>query len=177
MKGTIIMGGKVVLRPITIGDAPRFVRWLNDPAVSKPLRGHHKRLTLKEERKWIHALVKKKKTERQFAIVTAEGVHIGGTSLVLDAQNNRARFGIVIGEKRFWGQGYGTDATKEIIRYAFRILKLHKVELNVYAFNKRAIRLYRKIGFKVEGIQKEHLRYGGKYFDRIKMGLLRRDYV
>lgn len=177
MKKTIIASGKVVLRPIAISDAPRFVRWLNDPAVAKMLRGHKKKLTLKEERKWIRALPKKRKTEKQFAIMTTEGVHIGSTGLNLDIENSLARFGIVIGDKKYWGRGYGTDTTKAIMRYAFLTLKLHKIELNVYVFNKRAMRLYRKIGFKVEGIQKEHLRYGGKYFDRIKMGLLKRDYA
>ena len=152
-------------------DGPRFVRWINDPAVSKTLRGHHKRLTLKEENKWIKGLKKRRKTEKQFSIDTAEGVHIGSIGLHIHVDGRVATFGILIGDKNYWGKGYGFAATKLLMQYALSDLKLHKVELGVFAFNARGIALYKKIGFKIEGVRKEHLFYQGKYHDEILMGL------
>jgi RimJ/RimL family protein N-acetyltransferase len=167
---------KVTLRPISLKDAPRFVRWLNNPAVSKPLRGHTKRLTLKEEKAWITGLAKKRKTDKQFSIDTAEGVHIGSTGLVIDIGGKVAVFGIEIGDTDHWGKGYGFAAMSLLMEYAFTVLKLHKVELGVFAFNKRAIGLYRKIGFKIEGVKKDHLFYEGKYYDEIQMGLFAKEF-
>ncbi len=124
-----LKNNKVTLRPISLEDAPRFVRWINNPAVSKPLRGHHKRLTLKEEKEWIKGLSKKRKTEKQFSIDTAEGMHIGSTGLVIDSNGKVAAFGIEIGDIDYWGKGYGFAATSLLMEYAFTVLKLHKVEL------------------------------------------------
>lgn len=171
-----IRGKSIVLRPIKLSDAPRFVGWINDPAVGKPLQGHKKRLTLKMETKWIKSL-SKNKNQRQFAIDTIDGVHIGSIGLRdISSEWNNAKFGILIGNKRYWGRGYGTEATKLLMHYAFSKLKLHKIELGVYDFNKRAIKLYKKLGFKVEGVRKDHIFYGGRYYDAIQMGLFKKSF-
>jgi RimJ/RimL family protein N-acetyltransferase len=166
---------KVTLRPISLKDAPRFVRWLNNPAVSKPLGNHYASLTLKKEKAWIAGLAKKRKTEKQFSIDTAEGVHIGSIGLTLGIGGKVAVFGIEIGDTDYWGKGYAFAAMSLLMEYAFTVLKLHKVELGVFAFNKRAIKLYQKIGFKIEGVKKDHLFYEGKYYDEVQMGLLAKE--
>jgi RimJ/RimL family protein N-acetyltransferase len=166
----------VVLRPISLADAPHFVKWLNDPVVSKPLRGHHERLTLKEERAWIQGLRKKQKIEKQFSIDTADGVHIGSAGLTIGIGGKVAVFGIEIGNAEYRGKGYGFAVMSLLMGYAFTVLKLHKVELGVFAFNKHAIKLYEKVGFKIEGVRKDHLFYEGKYYDEIEMGLFRKQF-
>jgi len=78
----------------------------------------------------------------------------------LDRQNRRARYAIGIFDPACWGQGYGTEATRLVLRYAFEELKLHRVDLRVLEFNHRAIACYEKCGFVREGIEREGSRIG-----------------
>lgn len=58
---------------------------------------------------------------------------------------------MIVGEKNYWGRGYGTEALSLLIKYCFNTLNLYRVELEVFEFNKRAIKVYQKCGFKEEG--------------------------
>jgi len=84
--------------------------------------------------------------------------------------------GIGIGERECWSKGYGTDAMKVVLRYAFEELNLHRVSLNVFEYNQRAIHSYEKVGFVVEGCERQFLRREGKRWDMIYMGILRADW-
>ncbi len=84
--------------------------------------------------------------------------------------------GIGIGEPEYWGKGYGTDAMRVFLRYAFAGLNLHRVNLNVFGYNERAQRSYLKCGFREEGRQRQWLLRGGQRWDLIYMGILREDW-
>ena len=81
-------------------------------------------------------------------------------------------FGIVIGNEENWGQGYGSKASKLILDYGFSNLGLHRVELLVLEFNKRAQRVYEKLGFVVEGLQREARLIDDKWHNVVQMSLL-----
>lgn len=164
------------MRSFRLSDAPSFVRWLNDPEVDRFLRAGAKKITLKEEIKWIKNLSKKIKTEKHFAIDTIQGNLVGSCGLSLSLKNKNAVLGIGIDDKRYWNQGLGTEATKMLIDYGFKKLKLHRIDLKVYSYNGRAIKVYKKLGFKFEGMQREEVFYKGKYYDLIQMGLLSREW-
>ena len=83
---------------------------------------------------------------------------------------------IAIGDRAYWGKGYGTDAMRVLLHYAFTELNLHRVSLGVFEYNPRAIRSYEKVGFVVEGHSREELHRDGKYWDDILMGILREDW-
>jgi RimJ/RimL family protein N-acetyltransferase len=84
--------------------------------------------------------------------------------------------GIGLGEPEFWGKGYGSDAMNVILRFGFRQLNLNRVNLNVFDYNPRAIRSYEKVGFQVEGRERQWIAREGKRWDIIYMGILRRDW-
>ncbi len=170
-----LVGERAVLRPLELADAERFVKWFNDPAVHRFLT--RRKITLKEERVWIRS-IPKRKGEVHFAIETREGVHIGSVGLnEINRRDKYAIFGIVIGDKRYWSKGYGTEAMKLIVDYGFRRLKLHRIELDVYDYNARGIKLYRRLGFKFEGKKRERVRWKRKYYDVLQMGILRREWL
>lgn len=77
-----------------------------------------------------------------------------------------------IGEPAYRGRGYGTDAMRLILRYAFGELNLHRVQLTVFSYNAPAIRLYERIGFVREGVYREALLRGGQRHDLLLYGLL-----
>ena len=84
--------------------------------------------------------------------------------------------GIGLGEPEFWGRGYGTDAMRIILRYAFEEMNLRRVTLNVFEYNPRAIRSYEKAGFRCEGRIRQGLLREGRRWDMIYMGILREEW-
>jgi RimJ/RimL family protein N-acetyltransferase len=87
--------------------------------------------------------------------------------------SGEAWVGIGIGERSDWGKGYGTDAMRLILRYAFAELNLFRVSLDVLGSNARAIRSYEKCGFVREGEVRDAARYDGQYISEVHMGILR----
>ncbi|MFH2103948.1 MAG: GNAT family protein [Chloroflexota bacterium] len=85
--------------------------------------------------------------------------------------------GIGLGEREYWGKGYGTDAMRVILRYAFTELNLQRVTLDVFDYNPRALRSYDKAGFILEGRQRGALLREGRRWDVIYMGILKEDWL
>jgi RimJ/RimL family protein N-acetyltransferase len=83
---------------------------------------------------------------------------------------------ISIGERGSWGKGYGTDAMRIILRFAFDELNLHRVSLDVFDYNPRAIRSYEKVGFVHEGRHRGAVNKSGKRYDMLFMGILRSEW-
>jgi RimJ/RimL family protein N-acetyltransferase len=90
--------------------------------------------------------------------------------------NGDAMLSISIGDRAYWGRGYGTDAVRVLLRFAFTELNLHRVTLGVFEYNERARRAYEKAGFVVEGRVRAHLQRDGRRWDNIYMGILREEW-
>jgi RimJ/RimL family protein N-acetyltransferase len=88
-----------------------------------------------------------------------------------DPGNGSCNFRIFIGPKGR-DRGFGTEATRLIVGYGFEHLGLHRISLEVYAFNPRARRAYEKVGFRAEGVLRESLRYNGEWIDATVMSIL-----
>jgi diamine N-acetyltransferase len=174
----MIYGDSIRLRAVEREDIPTFVRWFNDPEVRDFLLMHAP-MSLADEERWFESLPNRK-NEFLFAVealVDGRWVHIGNVGLHdVDWKNSHATFGIALGEKQYWGQGYGTQAARTVLRYAFNELNLHRVELEVFAFNPRAIRCYEKAGFRLEGTRRQSHFHQGQYHDAYRMGILRDEF-
>ncbi len=83
---------------------------------------------------------------------------------------------IGVGEREFWGKGYGTDAMQVVLRFAFTELNLRRVSLDVFEYNPRAQRSYEKAGFAVEGRMRKVVMREGERWDVIFMGILREEW-
>jgi RimJ/RimL family protein N-acetyltransferase len=172
-------GELVTLGPIQREYLPRYVEWLNDWEVRRFLAPNLPHpYTLEDEEGWFNRQ-REEQAARHFAILTrAEGQIIGNCGLhAIDWTNRHATFGIFIGDPSFWSKGYGTDATLTLLRYAFEEANLHRIELEVFAFNPRAIRMYGKCGFKLEGIRKQALFREGAWHDEHIMAVLRDEWI
>jgi diamine N-acetyltransferase len=170
----MIAGERVRLRPIERDDLPRYVEWFGDPEVRRHLLVWLP-FSLAQEERWFENL--QGRLERQedvlLAIDTIGGLHIGNVGLhAIDWKNRNAELGIVIGEKSYWGQGYGTDAVRKMLNLAFHEMNLHRIFLRVDADNARGIRCYEKVGFRREGTLREAGFRENKYFDQHMMSIL-----
>jgi RimJ/RimL family protein N-acetyltransferase len=171
----MIYGQKTRLRRVERDDIPTFVRWFNDPEVRDFLTVYRPFSTAEEE-KWFEGQLDDRDSEL-FAIETADGVHIGNIGLHnVNWQYRHAGLGIVIGEKEYWGKGYGSDAVRTLLRFAFQEMNLHRVFLQVRDDNARGIRAYEKCGFQHEGRLREAIYSNGRYYDELWMGILRQEF-
>ncbi len=170
-------GEKIQLAAVQREYLAKYVEWLNDVEVARFLMpGIAAPLNLEDETAWFEN--RKGKDDFVFAILTlAENKLIGNCGLHnLSYKNRSGTFGIFIGDKNYWSQGYGTDATRTLLRFAFEELNLNRVELWVYDYNPRAIRAYEKAGFRRDGVRRQGLYREGDYHDEILMCVLKAEW-
>jgi RimJ/RimL family protein N-acetyltransferase len=166
---------QINLRPVTEADLPNYVLWLNDPEITQYLGLDPGKITLEGEREWLARITAPDSSDHVWAI-TADGETIGCCSLTLDGTRQNASFGIHIGDKACWGQGYGTAAVGEVLRAGFEELGLHRVHLGVFPENPRAVRCYEKCGFRHEGLMRQARLKGGQWRDLVTMAILREEW-
>jgi len=167
-----LIGEKCYLSPISIEDAEQYVEWINDLEVTKNLLMSSQQITLEKEREILSDMSKNR--SQVFGIIDkATDKLIGNCSLFrINNLNRKAEFGIFIGDRKYWNKGFGTEATKLILDYGFNILNLNNIMLEVFSFNKRAIKSYEKVGFKMIGKRREAIIFGENKYDEIYMDIL-----
>ncbi len=167
----LIRGEKINLRPMTYDDTDNIVKWRANKRVKNNFlyRGE---ITREVHESWIKTKVETGEVV-QFIIEEAESDRpIGSTYLRdIDREIGKAEFGIFIGEDDAVGRGYGTEAAKLIVNYAFSNLKLHKVYLRVLDENLVAKKSYEKVGFREEGHFRDEVFLNGEYKDVIFMAI------
>lgn len=173
------MHGKLTkLRPIERDDLDLLQKWFLDLEVMYWGGGAYPGLFFSRdqiEERYTEEL--KNSTKKRFIIETYDGNKIG--TIVYKSMNfqlRSAEIGICIGEKEYWGQGYGTDAIKRFLFYLFDQWNLNRIELDTWAGNERAIRTYEKCGFQIEGRLRDGSYVLGEYHDKILMAILKKDF-
>ena len=174
----MLQGKLVRLRGLEPTDLERAYGWVNDREVTQYLMLRYP-MSLAQEQKYLTETSSQGSSfqDVRLAIETLDGTHIGMTGLHRARPEDRgAEFGIMIGDKSFWSNGYGTDALQTLLRFAFDQMNLHKVMLGVFEFNERAQACYRKCGFVDEGRFREEYFQDGRYWDVLRMSILRREW-
>lgn len=164
--------GLVYLRPITRDDTERIVRWRNSERVRKNFI-FQKPFTVQGHIEWMETKVASGEVV-QFILCETKGDRPVGSVYFrdIDPQNNRAEYGIFIGEEDAAGKGYGTLAAKGAVGYAGNTMRLHKLMLRVFADNTAAVRSYEKAGFVKEALLKDEIKGEEGYRDLILMACL-----
>ncbi len=152
------------------------LRWINDKTVTKNLMIGRFPCTLPKEEKWFKHMLESE-SDIVFAIEFKDGTHIGNIGLHDKIGDwRRAEIGTIIGAVKEWGKGYGTEAKRMIVDYGFNIVGAHKITSLVFSDNKANQRVNEKIGFKKEGVLREHLFNNGKYIDVLPMAILKNEW-
>ena len=105
----------------------------------------------------------------------SDGRQIGGIGLRVDDQHQHAELGYWLGVQH-WGQGYATEAAREMLRYGFEDLGLHRIFASHFKHNAASGRILVKLGMHYEGCQREHLRKWDEFVDSELYGLLRQEW-
>lgn len=168
----MLKGNKIYLEPIKRQDTENIIRWRNQPFVRSNFI-NQELFTKESHENWLETIVHTGKAEQFIIYAKPEGKAIGSVYLRdIDRKNQKAEYGIFIGEEEYLGKGFGSEAANVILKYAFEKMKLHKVTLRVFASNKRAIESYKKAGFSEEGYFKDEVKVQGRYRDIIFMAVL-----
>jgi ribosomal-protein-alanine N-acetyltransferase len=173
-----IAGTLVYLRPFGHEDlSGPYSAWMNDPEVTCYMESGIFPNTADDLEKFFRDVTGSRNQVILAVVDKKTHQHIGNVKLgPIDWVHRRAHFGILIGEKKFWGKGVGAEATRLIVEYAFERLNLNRVDLGVYAEHQAAVRCYEGVGFKIEGRLRQDLFHHGEHKDRLWMGLLRSEY-
>jgi RimJ/RimL family protein N-acetyltransferase len=167
-----LIGERVVLRPFDKRDLPHIQRWSNDAELRK-LIGETAPMSQAEAEKY-YKRVRADKDRAWYMIVLKKGNRVIGEAGLLRMFRpwRSTDMTIIIGERDAWGKGYGKEAGRLILDYAFRHLGFHRVSIGVVGFNKNALRFWRSLGFKKEGVERDAHFYDNKYSDGIMMSIL-----
>ncbi len=172
----MIYGNRLRLRKLERVDLAQFVVWLNDPEVRAGI-GMFLPISQAEEDRWYEKMLDRPSEEQVLAVEIREGEGwrvIGSTSFFdFHGISRKAEFGILIGDKTVWNQGYGTEITHLMLQHGFDTLNLNRIELRVYSTNPRARRVYEKAGYVLEGTQRQAEFRNGQYIDDHLMAVLR----
>lgn len=166
-------GGEVGLAVLEKYDLPLFKKWLNDPRLSIFMREFDDMIADENIQEWYERSVHDP-SQIDFSIVRMKTGELAGacTLVSIDGRNSTAEARIFIGEEQFWNKGYGSEAMILLLDYAFNVLNLHNVRLNVNSINTNAMHVYKKLGFKVVGKLRESRAYLRKKYDLYIMDML-----
>ena len=169
-------GEKVYLSPMTLEDAEKYTKWMNDRNVTDGIHSTAKLTNIVCETNWVNRVLEK--GGYTFAIVLKKTNELIGNCGIMNPNfiDGTASLGIFIGDEENRNKGYGEEVLDLLLDYGFNMLRLHNINLGVFSFNERAINCYKKLGFKEYGRRHEAYFLDGKYYDEINMEILEDEY-
>ena len=171
-----LISKRVYLRPFGRNDLSYVQKWYNDPEI-REMTGEAAPMSRAKAERWYRGLCADK--DRIWsAIVLKKGNRVVGEAGLLRMFKpwRCTDMSIIIGEKDAWGKGYGTEAGRLLLDYAFTRLGFHRVSIGVVALNERALGFWEGLGFKKEGVQRDGYLCNGEYSDFVMMSILEDEY-
>ena len=171
-----LLGDRIYLSPRRIEDAEKFAEWMNDFEVTDYTGRSGQIMSLQGEKKYLEG---NPNPEATFSIITLEDDKLIGTVGLerIDHIHRTATLGIFIGDKEYLSKGYGTEAIRLLLDYGFNYMNLHSIKLDLLSFNKRALKCYKKCGFRENGRIRENRFINGNYYDTISMDILENEFT
>ncbi|MBM7553203.1 GNAT family N-acetyltransferase [Thalassobacillus pellis] len=169
---------RIHLRKVTESDAVIYHDWRNNMEVMENTNPELDVHTFKETETFIQSICQSSSSKSYIIELNENNMPIGIVSLVhIDYKNRNAECIIDIGNKDYWGKGYGTQAMTLLLNYSFYELNLHKVYLRVFSFNQRAIHLYERLGFEKEGELKDQIFRNGNWHGITYLAIFQEKYL
>jgi diamine N-acetyltransferase len=171
-----LTGERVVLRSLEKRDLAVLQPWFNDPEI-RGLTGE----VMPTNQSGMDDFFERVRTDSSrvwFVVVLKENDRVIGEAGLLRMffPWRTTDLSLIIGDKSAWGKGYGTEAIRLLLDYAFGTLNFHRVSIGVVGSNERALRFYEKVGFQREGIQRDGYYHHHAYQDFVMMSLLEDEY-
>jgi RimJ/RimL family protein N-acetyltransferase len=176
MTNPFLIGEKIYLRPIELGDARFLCQGENDPVVREALF-FALPVHLQREEEKIQQYMNSRESIVLTIVEKNSDTPVGQTAFFrIDYISRAAVFYLAILNPADWSKGFGSDATRIMVDYAFDSLNLNRIQLHVCAENAPAIKIYQKVGFVKEGVLRQAMYRNGSYCDFWVMGILKEDW-
>ena len=169
---------RLVLNALKPTDAPALFAILSDPEVTRYLDSDTlEDVSKAEEMLEMFAERFAEGSELRWAMRLLDGGTLIGTCNLYDpyATRRRSEFGTVLG-RHWWRKGYAVEALRSVLDYGFRELQLNRIESLVYTENEASRSMLEKVGFKMEGVMRQHAWEKGRYWDDCMYALLAEEY-
>ncbi|MGP4038292.1 GNAT family N-acetyltransferase [Gracilibacillus sp. D59] len=170
-----ISGNKVILRQPIESDIEDYLNIDHNLELIRMYGGNRTKIKTKT-RSDAEEFIKKIRSNPLEWCIEFQGRCIGQARLTVHKHDNRARYAVGLFDPSTWGKGIGQEVTKLVLDFAFYKLSLHRVDLRVLEYNKRAIKCYEKCGFTKEGVEREAAFIEGKYETDVMMSILDREH-
>ena len=173
----MILGKLTTLSKPQKEDMPLLLGWRNNPNHRKYYR-EYRESNLEDQLNWYENIMMKDPTWHHFIVRPIDNLDkIIGIAFLnhIHPIYKTGEFGITLADPEYRGKGYGKDMLITLIKYGFDQLNLNRIWCEVYS-NNNSIYLYRKIGFKDEGILRQHVFKDGEYLDSYILGMLKNEY-
>jgi [ribosomal protein S5]-alanine N-acetyltransferase len=173
-----LKGQRIHLRALMEKDlTDTYLQWLNDEEVCRS-NSHAIFPNTERKMKAYFETLQNGTQQVVLAIIHSENEkHIGNVALQnINWVSRNAEFAILLGDKDFWGGGYGEEAAKLIVEYGFDRLNLHRIYCGTFQENKSMVKLAAKLKMKEEGKRREAIYKSGSYLDIHEYGVLRSEY-
>lgn len=179
MNYSFLNSDRLYFRPLEVNDIENgYINWINDPEIRSYMGTLHFPTTKEQLKDYVC-----KHTSNPnivfFAIVDkTNNKHIGNIKLgPIDWINRKGEHGFLIGDKEYWGKGFGSEALTLLLRYAFLELNLNKINASFSSLNIASIKVHEKVGFTVEGKRRQEKYENGIYNDIILVGITREEFL
>ena len=153
-----------------------YVSWLNNYEVYKYLEtgGNY---TLTDLKEYLTSVAQNQEILFWAIHLRENDKHIGNIKIdPINKRHSLGEYGIMMGDSNEWGKGYAKEASQTVIEHCFKDLNIRKITLGVVEKNTAALELYKKLGFEIEGIYKDHGFYEGELANILRMALFNANY-
>ena len=174
-----ITGENIVLRAISINDAALLLELINDPDTEIMLGGASFPVSLSEQEKWIEKQSGRNDILRCI-IANKNDIQTGLGTIILsdiDRKNGVAQVHLKMDKVMGRRKGYGTDALKTIVKYAFDEMRLNCIYAEILEYNINSQKLFEKCGFHIDGVLRSRVYKGGNFVNVLSYSILREDWL
>ncbi len=174
-----LQSDRVRFTPLQFDNIYKHFRWNNDPELNRlDSEVPYEEETFGEFKKRFERMCfHPSPVNRDFEIHAEDGTLIGVAYVAGISEHNRhGLVGVTIGDRDYWGRGYGRESLELLLRYCFDELELHRVSAETFEYNAAWRRLVEWAGFRKEGTAREYLYRDGEYWDKENYALLEHEY-
>jgi len=133
-------------------------------------------LNMKNQEKWFEEISKVESSRKMFVITEQHNNPIGVCGFInIDKENKSADVAIILGERKQRGKHLGSKSLELLVNYGFKKLKLHRIGAEIFEYNKKSIKMFESLNFKLEATMRHRLWRDGKWWDVYLYSILSND--
>lgn len=168
---------RVYLRALEPEDYKTTIKWRNDDEIWSMVGGPKYFVSSEYEKQWVQNAINNNK-EIRLGICLKENDELIGLASVIDIDwiNKSAHCPSMIGEKKYWGKGYGTESRLLLLQFAFLERGFERIWAGILEKNAASIKMFEKCGYKREGILRHSVYKNGSFQNQVIMSILRDEY-